>query len=178
MISIFNRFSSMKLPRRRREDKNADFSQEHKGALECPVCRNVHFKKHWYASRARLADVLKLGDAADLEKAVCPACTMIKEHTFEGEVLLESFPSHLHHELLLLVKNFGRKAKEMDPQSRIIEIEKNRGGYRVTTTENQLANKLAKKVRDSFGNVNIEFSHLPEPARVERVHVVFLQKER
>jgi hypothetical protein len=150
MASIFDRVGSMKLPRRRREDKNTDFNQEHRGVLECPVCRNVHFKKHWYISRAKLVDALKLGDATDLEKAVCPACTMIKEHTFEGEVLLEGFPVHLHHELLLLLKNFGRKAQEMDPQSRIIEIKKSRGGYRVTTIANQLANKLAKKNQRLF----------------------------
>lgn len=177
MTNIFSKISSIKLPRRRRENKNADFGQEHKWAIECPRCHNVHFKKHWYSSRKKLADVLELGEAADLEKALCPACTMMKEHTFEGEVFLEGFPSHFHHELLSLVKNFGRKATDMDPQSRIIEVKKIHGGYHVTTTENQLANRIAKKVRDTFGGVEIDFSHSPEPARVERVRVTFMGEE-
>lgn len=174
MTNIFSKISSIKLPRRRRENKKIDFNQDHKGAIECPRCHNVHFKKHWYVSRSKLADVLELGEAANLDKALCPACTMIKERTFEGEVFLEEFPAHFLHELLSLVRNFGLKATEMDPQSRVIEIRKIHNGYYVTTTENQLAVKLAKKVKDSFNSVEIDFSYSSEPAKVARVRVMYM----
>ena len=173
MARIFRSTSSIKLPQRGREAQNEEYWREQKGITKCPRCDNVHFKKRWYASAEDLRKRLGVKRLAFAERRFCQACAMIKNRTFEGEVFLEGFPLRRQGELLCLVRNFGERASGIDPQDRIIEIGETKGGYRVTTTENQLAHKLAKKIKDAFNTVDIRSSYSPEPAEVERIHVTF-----
>lgn len=173
MARIFQKPSSVKLPQRGREAEHEQYWRERKGVTKCPVCANVHFKKRWYASEEDLFASLKQGHPGITEEKMCQACKMVKEHTFEGELFIEEVPMRYRQELLKLVKNFGERARQIDPQHRIIAVEEIVNGYRVTTTENQLAGKLAKKIRGVFNKVKIHFSHSAEPAEVDRVHAVF-----
>ncbi len=154
MARIFRSTSSIKLPQRGREAQGEEYWREHKGVTKCPKCGNVHFKKRWYASEEDLRSRLKAKKLEIAERKICPACIIINSHTFEGELFIEEFPAHHQRELLRLIKNFGERATQIDPQDRIIKVEETGKGYRVTTTENQ-------------------FSHSPEPAEVDRIHVIF-----
>lgn len=176
MARTFRQTSAVKkLPPRSCEEQHEEYGREHKGVSECPECHNVHFKKRWYVSRLNLEDRLK--KKIDISRQhLCPACEMIKSHLFEGELFTEDFPAAENTDLLHLIRNFGEQATETDPQDRIISIEKTAKGYRVTTTENQLANQLAKKIKDAFNTVDVRFSHSQEPYEVDRVHVVFREK--
>lgn len=162
-----------KQPQPGREAENEAYWQERKGIIKCPRCGNVHFKKRWYASEEELAERLKVRKLEIAERKLCQACKMIKEHLFEGEVFIEGFSARQKSELLKLIKNFGERATMRDPQDRIIKIEKIYAWFRVTTTENQLASKLAKKIKDVFKTVQVHFSYSPEPSEVARVRVVF-----
>lgn len=162
-----------KQPQPGREAENEAYWREHKGIIKCPRCDNVHFKKRWYASEKELSERLKVGKLKIAERKFCQACKMDKEHLFEGEVFVEGFSARKKSELLKLIKNFGERATMRDPQDRIIKIEKISAGYRITTTENQLASKLAKKIKDIFKTVQVFFSYSSEPAEVVRVRVVF-----
>lgn len=71
------------------------------------------------------------------------------------------------------MQSYGQKALEKDPQNRIIAVEKTSEGHRVTTVKNQLANRLAKKIKDVFNTVELHMSYSPEPAKVDRVHAIF-----
>lgn len=174
MTDIFRKRSSIKAPQRDREAKNEDYNRERKGIIECPTCHNVHFKKKWYASLNDLKQHVKNKELKIEHSAPCPACTMIREHLFEGEIMIENFPATVERELVNLIRNYGERATEHDPQDRIIQIEEIPTGYRVTTTENQLAHRLAKKIKDVFNTVEIHFSHSKEPFEVSRVRVTFL----
>lgn len=174
-MSPFTRSSSVKLPLRGRAAKNEAYWQEHKGIIQCPRCKNIHTKKRWYGSEEAVARTTKTTKVTITEKKTCPACTMIKNNTFEGELFIEGFPAVLTSELEHLIKNFGDRATKTDPQDRVITVEKTRKGYRVTTTENQLANKLAKKIRDAFNTVEVNFKNSAEPSEVSRVHVSFIK---
>jgi NMD protein affecting ribosome stability and mRNA decay len=173
MPSIFRKTSSIKLPRSDREAQHEEYWREHKGVTRCPQCGNVHFKKQWYSSEEDIRKQLKIKNVEIAEKKICPACKMIKEHTFEGELFIKEPPSRHRIELLRLINDYGEIARQIDPQDRIAKIEKARDGYRVTTTENQLAGKLAKKIKDAFNNVEVHLTHSPEPAEVDRIHVIF-----
>lgn len=173
MARIFSKTSSIKLPQRDREAQHEEYWREHKGITECPRCGNAHFKKRWHESKMDLQSRLKAKKPEIAERKICPACKMIVDNTFEGELFLEEFPRRHQKELLRLVKNFGDRARQIDPQDRVIKVAETKNGYRVTTTENQLADKLAKKIKDVFKTVKIRFSHSPEPAEVDRIHVVF-----
>ena len=98
---------------------------------------------------------------------------MIEERAFEGEILIEEFPTHHRKELLRLARKFGERAMKRDPQDRIIKIEETEKGYRITTTENQLADRLAKKIKDVFNTVDIHFSYSSGPEEVDRIHIIF-----
>ncbi len=172
MVRIFRKSGSIKLPQRGREAEREDYWREHKGITKCPKCGNVHFKKRWLLEKD-LKRRLKVKKLEISEIKICPACKMIKEHVFEGEIFIERVPPRCREELLRLIRNFGKRAESIDPQDRIIKIESIDKGYRITTTENQLANKLAKKIRGVFNAVKIHFSRSPEPAEVVRIHVVF-----
>lgn len=178
MIRRLHTARAKKQPQPGREAENEAYWREHKGITKCPRCGNVHFKKRWYASAEDLAERLKVKKLEIAERKLCQACKMIKEHLFEGEVFIEGFSANQKNELRNLIKNFGTRATERDPQDRIIKIEKTDTGYRITTTENQLANKLAKKIKDVFKTVDVHFSRTPEPEEVSRVHVVFREADR
>lgn len=101
--------------------------------------------------------------------AFCPACQTIKDKQFEGEINIADVPEKFREDLTNLIRAFTQRAYEKDPMDRLIEIKKTRSGLRVTTTENQLAVKLAKKIRDSFKKASLEISYAKPP--LETVHI-------
>lgn len=173
MARIFIKERSLRQPPRDRKAEREEYWREHKGATKCPVCGNVHFKKRWYSSEEDLRRRLKTKRLEITETKLCPSCKMIEDNAFGGELFTEEFPNHLRKELLHLIKNFGKRAMELDPQDRIIKITETKRGYHITTTENQMADKLAKKIRDVFNTVKIHFSHSPEPNSADRIRVTF-----
>lgn len=172
MNKIFNNPSSVKLPQADREAEHEEYGREHKGVAVCPMCRNVHFKKMWHAPGSSPKHEEGVA-ATPTREELCPACKMVKEHLFEGELFVEEVPAEHKTELLNLIHNVGRHATEIDPQHRIIDIEETDKGLRVTTTENQLVDRIAKKIQEAFKAVDVHSSHSKEPYEVDRVHAVF-----
>lgn len=149
------------------EDWHERNKKFHKGVVICPTCHNILFKKSWHsADNKRLAGLKK--EAALI---LCPACTMIKDHTYEGEIVMLGIPPKYQTEMLHLVANFGAQATRRDPQDRIIEIKETKGGYRALTTENQLAVKIAKKIKTTFNDIGVDISFSKEPYEVARVKI-------
>lgn len=176
MVRIFQRKSgSVKIPQRSRASQNDEHTgREQKGIAQCPVCGNVQFKKKWHAS---LKDLQKRSENKKIVVArmkICPACTMVKNRLFEGEIMVKGVPKQYVKDLLGLLRNYGKEATERDPQDRIIAVEKTNSRYRITTTENQLANRIAKKIKEVFSTVGVHFSHSKEPYEVTRTEVIFL----
>src|SRR3989344_2036582 len=140
MSRIFRNPSSIKMPQRVRDVRNNDNhghgSRERVGVTECPQCSNVRFKKAWHASLSTLRTKLKDSKIIVAQYERCPACKMAREHLFEGELVIENPPQDKKELILNLIHNFADRARESDPQDRIIEIERSRGTYRITTTEN------------------------------------------
>lgn len=147
------------------QEKNKKF---HKGIVICPVCHNILFKKSWHAADSK--NLLGLKQEAAL--ILCPACTMIKDHTYEGEIIIKGIPQKSVTEMLHMIANFGAQAKKRDPQDRIIEITQTKDGYRVLTTENQLAVKIAKKIESTFNNMKADISFSREPYETTRIRIV------
>lgn len=167
--------SSIKRPQEDREAENEEYWREQKGVLLCPECGNVHFKKRWYASRSDLLSRNKTKSKFFViaKNQTCPACEMVKNHEYEGELIAEGVPNHLQVELLNLIQKFGGEAMRRDPQDRIITAKKSGNTFRVTTTENQLADRLGKKIHKAFRPSTIHFTHSREPFEVDRIRVVY-----
>lgn len=167
MAKIFSSPNSVRLPTSKRVAQGEGSNHDLGGIVMCPQCHNLHHKKKWLHP-----DSLDLKKQI-LKKKICPACTMARDKTFEGEVLIKNVPPRHSKDLLNLVNSFGERAQKRDPQDRIIEIKKNKEAYRITTTENQTAVRLSKKIRDAFRSVDLEIKHSKEPAEVSRINVNF-----
>ena len=99
---------------------------------------------------------------------------MIKNRPYEGIVTVKNIPAEKEKELINLIKNFCQTAFSIDPRHRLIAIKKEGSNLTVTLTENELANKLGKKIRDAFKKVKIKTSFVGDPSDVVMVTVEFL----
>jgi len=138
----------------------------------CKKCHDVYYKKSWHYETDFLND--KELDGLEIKSVLCPADTMVRDGLYEGMMRVEDVPQKYRVELLNLIKGYGRRARMRDSQVRIIEIIQKKGEVVVTTTENQLASKLGKKIKETFKNVEVNISHSKEPYQVTRVDVVFI----
>ncbi|GAI19475.1 unnamed protein product [marine sediment metagenome] len=132
----------------------------------------------------------KLKETKNIKFVICPACQMIKDKKYEGEIILEAVPENFKKDIKTLAENYGKRAIVADPMDRIISIKerrvkrvtaaRKRGAtsreefkglmdIRILTTENQLAKRLAKKINEIYGGklaVSISHSHKEDTARV------------
>lgn len=142
-------------------------NQGKSGLIFCQNCGAVYYKKSWHHELNKKIEIKK-------EKfGLCPACQMIKNKQFEGEIIIENIPLGTYNNLVNLTKAFCRRAYGIDPLDRLIEIKKIKQGLRITVTENQLAVKLAKKIKQVFRKVDMKISYSPAPSDVVYIKLEF-----
>ncbi len=157
------------------------------GLVFCKECKAVYYKKSWHHNLSqKLKSSAKDGSASggkNQKFVFCPACQMIKNRQFEGEIIIKNIPSKIYDDLVNLVKTFSHRAYRADPMDRLIGI-KNIGinqlknqhksaSLVITLTENQLAVKLAKKIKEVFKKAKIEISYSPAPSDVVYIKLTF-----
>lgn len=147
-----------------------EFGGGKKGIMVCGECDAVYYKKSWHHSLLNLKSVK---EDAPVNFVLCPACKMIKSGQFEGRITISGAPQNLTKELLNLIRGFGERARAVDPMDRVIEIKKSKDGLVVTTTENQLANKLAKKIQSTFNKVKSKTTFSKDPSDFVDIRVKF-----
>lgn len=137
--------------------------------LLCKECNAAYWFKSWHHS---LDDFPKLGEDKNLKMVVCPACKMKAEGKYEGELILENIPQEKNEEIKNLMIGFGEISFGNDPMARIITIDEiARGMIRLTVSQSQMINQLAKKIKRVYkGKAN--FIHSKRDA-VIRMRVVF-----
>ncbi|MDP3015378.1 MAG: NMD3-related protein [bacterium] len=140
------------------------------GLVFCKVCDAVYYKKSWHRN---LRHYKNLKENLAVKFSLCPACAMIKNRQFEGEIIIKNIPIKIKSDLINLAKTFAARAYQRDPMDRLIAIKENEEGLRITTTENQLAVKLAKKIKETFKKVEMKISYSPAPSDVVYVKLVF-----
>lgn len=168
MGEIFRKPHNIKLPKSQHEVE--EFSAE-KGLVLCKDCGVCYYKKRWHAGLEKLNLPEK---DQPMHFASCPACTMINNKQYEGRVTIKNFPDNQSEQLEKLVEGFGNRAYDRDPMDRVIEIKKlGNGNWQITTTENELANKLAHKIKDTFNKLKSEIRFAPEPSDVAEITIKF-----
>ena len=151
--------------RERREDWQDKFLKEGKGMVMCKKCHDAREHKEWHAGTVA-------GVPAGVHLALCPACTMIERGQYEGEILVSGVTPEKEGEFLNFLLAYGKRARTANSQHRLIEIaKKGKGGYRITTTENQLAPKLGKKIAETFKPATHKVSFAEEPYKIAVVKV-------
>lgn len=184
-------------PRRPRPKKEeAEFGPGKTDVLVCKKCGAFYWYKSWHHRLNRVVDGWrpKLKETKNIKFTTCPACQMILDKKYEGEIILEAVPENFKKDIKTLAENYGKRAIVADPMDRIISIierrvkrvtaARKRGAasrkefkglkdIRILTTENQLAKRLAKKINEIYGGkltVLISHSHKED---VVRVRIIF-----
>lgn len=170
---IFTGAGNPKFPKSKSIQRHDEYGKDKKGVEVCNICWNVYFKKEWHHPDAKLYE--KKGvKGKELVFVTCPADQMASRGLYEGEIILTGVSPKNEFDLLHLVANYGKRALLRDPQDRIIDMEKTKNGFRITTTENQLAVRLAKKIKSVFKGANLSsIKYSSEPYEVVRIKIGF-----
>ena len=150
---------------------NQELAGGKKGILVCEECDAAYYKRFWHHSLLNLKSVK---EDMPVNFTLCPACQMIKNKQFEGKVTILNVPEKSSEELINLIKGFCERAYSRDALDRLIEIKKSKDSLVVTVTENELANKLGRKIKDVFNKVTVRTSFDAAPSDVALVTVEFL----
>ncbi len=139
----------------------------------CRVCKAVYFNKAWHHSNHISVGQFKKSRLAWTTR--CPACKMAEAHRYEGLITITNIPTMASKELLYLIKGYCQRAAEQDCQHRLIEIIKqDPHTWVVTTTDKQLANKLARKISQAFDHVEVKPRFSDDSNPLVRIMVEFL----
>lgn len=138
---------------------------------ECERCMAIFFDGHWHKLKSKAVVSVLKKEVAVLHD-VCEACRIESAAHGPvgavGEVRIAEVPERIRRDVLRTVANVGRTAISRDPEERIISIDEVGKGYRVTTTENQLAVRIGKKLDSAFkgGRIAIRYSERDMPIMV------------
>ena len=140
-----------------------EFPKGKEGLVFCKVCNAVYYKKSWHHN---LRYYKNLRESLPVKFAVCPACVMMQSGKFEGRILITNAPARIRENLEHLIHAFTHRAFQRDPMDRLIAITQTKEGLEITATENQLAVKLAKKIKDVYKKVRmrVSFGHAKDKA--------------
>lgn len=146
--------------------EESEFGPGREEFIFCSGCGIVYYHKSWHHA---LEDWKHLKGNERIKFVLCPACRMIKDKRFEGELTVSGIGSRkLKVEIKRALENSGELAFRRDPLDRIIEIEEENNQLVVRTTENQLAVKLAKKIKSTFGGeMTVSHSREEDVTRAE-----------
>lgn len=161
-----------------------EFGPGRAGFIFCPYGEAVYYKKSWhhsyafesYALAPRKSYALQARKNPAIKFKLCPVHEMLKNKQYEGEVIIKNLPVEFRRELLNLIENFGERTMRRNVLSRILTIHEAHRTIRLTTSENQLAQKLAQKISEVFKK-KVDFKILrAREGDVTRVEMDFISR--
>lgn len=146
-----------------------------KALIFCSQCGIVYYQKSWHHTPDHFKGLDKPHNQKEyaVSFTLCPACEMIKHHQYEGRIVMEAVPEQVTKDLDNLIINFCERAHARDPLDRLIAVTRDRDRVEVTLTENQLANRLAHKIKETFHAVKTHISYAGNPSDVAEIKIIF-----
>jgi len=149
----------------RSRKEESEFGLAEKEFLKCSNCGVVYFDKSW--RRGLLEEKQEhLQENRQFKFTLCPACKMIRNKLFEGELIIkiknQNTKIKIKEDILNTIKNSNKQAQERDPLDRILWMEDKGDEVRIFTSENQLAVRIGKKLKSSFSGSKLEIRHSDE----------------
>lgn len=171
MSKAFKKQNIIKLPQSRTERE--EFGLAKKGLIVCKTCGAYYYKKSWHHDAKKFV-AEREGHRIVPKFSECPACAMIRHGLFEGKIIISDIPANYWSEFSNLIKGYCKRAEAKDPLDRLIALTKTGTTAIATLTENQLAVKLAKKIKDVFNrHAKISITYAQSPSDVSIVRVSF-----
>lgn len=120
----------------------------------CPICASVYWYKSWHHN---LEGYKHLTEEKMVKFFLCPACTMVKNKMFEGQVFIEHIPGEIRREIENLIYHIADRAYARDPMDRLLDMRPSKNdGLEIRTSENQLAMSIAKEVASAHKHTKPE----------------------
>jgi len=141
--------------------------------MVCSECKAVYYRKSWHHDFRSLKS---FESDLPLKFLICPADLMIRRGQYEGRIKIQGIPTAFRSQLADLIKSFCQRATDRDPMDRLIGIKKDGAVWLVTTTENQLANKLARKIKQVFNKVKTRTRFAGAPSDVVEITAEFIDR--
>ena len=113
----------------------------------CPEGDEVYYYKSWHHNLRRYHH---LKETKPVSFKLCPFHQMKKNRQWEGEIKISNVPDKYKLRVLKTAENMSREAHRRDPMHRILNIKQAKKEIVIYTSENQLAQKIAKKISQSF----------------------------
>ena len=71
----------------RSRKEESEFGLGKKDYVLCPECGSIYFNKSWHRWLSK--DVEHFNDDKEIDFELCPACKMVKDKIFEGELVVK-----------------------------------------------------------------------------------------
>jgi hypothetical protein len=132
----------------------------------CTVCGSVYVDKHWVAAGS--GETTRHSTFRPARGMTCPACVQVREGIYGGLVSLEGVAvADRFPEIEAVVRHAAEDAMRANPLSRVMKIERSVTSAVVTTTTEQLAQRIGKALERAFGgHTDFVFSHENKVAHV------------
>lgn len=112
----------------------------------CSQCNAAYYYKSWHHN---LAEYEHIHEKKKIRFMLCPACSMWKNHQWEGEIHIAGIPKEMYKQITNTIFSIADEAYRRDPMHRIFDIKKKGNDMILYTSENQLAHRIAKKLVSS-----------------------------
>jgi NMD protein affecting ribosome stability and mRNA decay len=122
-------------------------------------------RKRWHLDEAAYAKLLR---ARAARQVLCPACQKIRDGYPSGQVTLAgAFLVEHRDEILRLIANEEKRAREKNPLERIMSLKEENERLVLTTTDEKLAQRIGRELRKACGGtVTYGWSHNNKFVRV------------
>ena len=142
------------------------FRRSPKGLLYCRGCGSIYYRRRWTLDPP--VEIRRRVERRDaVSPTYCPACQKMRDHYWLGVVQISGIGADEKREVVRLLKNEERRAREKNPLERIVRIADEDAGLRVETTTEKLAQRLGRRLgKARGGKVTYKWSHRNKFARV------------
>lgn len=114
----------------------------------CPQCNAAYYYKSWHHS---IEGYDNLSEKKNISFSLCPACSMWKKRVWEGEIkIIGAIPEDKKKQIFNTILSIADEAYRRDPMDRVFDIKAKGKEMIVFTSENQLAQRIARKLSSSF----------------------------
>ncbi|HSK30676.1 MAG TPA: BCAM0308 family protein [Candidatus Limnocylindria bacterium] len=126
-----------------------------KETIRCAGCGAFYHRRYW-----TLTAPTGFREAAHSRPIYCPACAKTKDRRASGEVHLVEVAAVERGDVLRILRNEERRAREKNPLERIMQMEAFGNGWKLHTTTEKLAQRLGRAVKKARGGkVVYKWSH-------------------
>lgn len=152
-----------------------EFSHK-KEFIFCPHNEAVYYKKAWHSTADFFERPLNFKKEKNIKFKLCPAHEMAKNKQYEGEILIENILPKFRKDIFNLIGNMDKAAQRIDILDRVLGVKITNNGIRVLTSENQLAQKIARKIASTFKNRIHMNTRRGKDADVVSIKIVFIKQ--